>query len=65
MILFQHFMPEEFAEILKDQLTVEIIDFGNAFRLQDGRPLKHPDTPRIICPPELTFYKLSDGQVKD
>ncbi|KAG1852857.1 hypothetical protein DFJ58DRAFT_728357 [Suillus subalutaceus] len=31
----------------------------------DGRPLKHPDMPRIIRPPELTFYKLSDGQVKD
>lgn len=60
-----HYMPEEFTEILKDRLTVEIIDFGNAFRLQDGRPLKHPDMPRIICPPELTFYKLSDGQVED
>ncbi|KAG1810669.1 uncharacterized protein BJ212DRAFT_1484236 [Suillus subaureus] len=60
-----HFMPEVFAEILKDKLTVEIIDFSNAFRLQDGRPLKRPDLPRTIRPPELTFYKLSDGQVKD
>ncbi|KAG2368911.1 kinase-like domain-containing protein [Suillus spraguei] len=60
-----HYMPKAFAEILKDNLMVEIIDFGNAFRLQSGRPLKHPDMPRIIRPPELTFYKLSNGQVKD
>ncbi|KAG2368899.1 hypothetical protein BDR07DRAFT_1605039 [Suillus spraguei] len=60
-----HFMPKVFAEILKDKLTVEIIDFGQAFQLQDGKPLRHPDMSRIIRPPELTFYKLSDGQVKD
>ncbi|KAG2368898.1 kinase-like domain-containing protein [Suillus spraguei] len=60
-----HFMPEVFAEILKDKLTVEIIDFGNASRLPNERPLEHPDMPRIIRPPEVTFYKLSDGQVKD
>ncbi|KAG1740948.1 hypothetical protein EDB19DRAFT_1828339 [Suillus lakei] len=33
--------------------------------ITDWRPLRHPDTPSITRPPELTSYKLSDSQLKD